>query len=205
MSDSIGFTAIIFGILCFSLCFLPVKRYNIGHSMYYQFVMCVGIWTVSLIVSLIRKSSFAPFAMIGGVIWAIGNMTVCMISKYIGLSMGMLIWGITSMIIGWSIGYFGLVGIARQIVSMPSLNIASICVIIISIIIMFGVKPNVHEDNNTLTHRIVGYILAIVAGILYGFNIAPSKYLSEQNDVPLIDYIFSHSTGILAASTIFYL
>ena len=110
------------------------------------------------------------------------------------------------MIIGWSIGFFGLLGIMQQIINMRDLNIASICVIAFAILLMYFIKPEL-KIPVTFVQRVIGYTSAIVAGVLYGFNTLPSKYLSERigHSSHLIDYIFSHSTGIIVTSTGAYL
>lgn len=42
--------------------------------MFFQWIVCVAIWIVALIVNLIQNSPrFWPFAMIGGFLWATGN------------------------------------------------------------------------------------------------------------------------------------
>lgn len=43
----------------------------------------------------------------GGVIWASGNVFVVPIVKAIGLSKGLLLWGMSNTITGWASGKFG--------------------------------------------------------------------------------------------------
>jgi hypothetical protein len=40
-------------------------------------------------------------AMLGGALWCVGNITVVPIVNSIGLSLGMLLWGLSNMLIGW--------------------------------------------------------------------------------------------------------
>ena len=57
---------------------------------------------------------FQPVAMLGGLLWATGNMMCVPVIKLIGLSMGLLIWGSTNMLMGWASGQFGLFGLKSQ-------------------------------------------------------------------------------------------
>ena len=83
--------------------------------MFFQFMMCTGIWTVGLIVNLVREQpEFQPFAMLGGVLWATGNVMCVPIIKTIGMGMGQLIWGTANCCIGWATGAFGLFGLPED-------------------------------------------------------------------------------------------
>ena len=44
---------------------------------------------------------FMPFAALGGALWALGNSMCVPIINHIGLSLGLLIWGSTNMLMGW--------------------------------------------------------------------------------------------------------
>ena len=44
---------------------------------FFQWIMCIGVWIVALIENLIVGTpQFEPYAMIGGLVWCTGNMTV---------------------------------------------------------------------------------------------------------------------------------
>jgi hypothetical protein len=87
---------------------------------------------------------FEPIAMVGGMLWTIGNVTVVPIIGLIGLGLGnwivalsslfwsehlegMLLWGLSNMIVGWMVGVFGLFSwIGPQTVATPALNYAGL-------------------------------------------------------------------------------
>ena len=63
------------------------------------------------IVAIIRQQNvFSLFAMIGGAVWATGNLCTVPIVKCIGLARGLLVWGVTNMITGWFVSLMGLLG-----------------------------------------------------------------------------------------------
>lgn len=102
-------------------------RTSSSPGMFFQWVTCAAIWMIAMMGDMVLKSpKFHPFAMIGGVIWATGNavciqddpkdlqingMTTASLSgnlatvpiiKAIGLGLGLLIWGSSSLMMGWA-------------------------------------------------------------------------------------------------------
>jgi hypothetical protein len=85
------------------------------YSVFFQWILCVGIWCVGLAINIYQGAPrFEPIAMLGGIIWCTGNLLVVPIVSRIGLSLGLLIWGGSAMIMGWASGVFGLMGINKQ-------------------------------------------------------------------------------------------
>jgi glucose uptake protein GlcU len=234
MNYVLGFIAAVITVIGFGTNLIPIKKYDVGDGMFYQYITCCAIWVCGLIVQLIRNSEFEPFAMIGGLLWTTGNILVFKIVDYIGLGIGMLIWGCSSMIIGWSCGFFGILGVNKQYVNIPILNIIGICIVSIAIILMFFVKktPIVNLDlpieqiepieliestestksleqiKSTNKDRVMGYIFALFTGLLFGLNINPAQYLIDSGKGHrdnLIDYIFSHYCGVLLSSSGYFL
>ena len=210
---ALGFSACFISAICFGINFFPAKNYDISDGFYFQWIMCNVIWCIGLIIQLIRQSYFQNFAIIGGFIWCTGNIIVFKILEYIGLGPGLLIWGSTSMLVGWAIGYFGLFGVTRQIVNSPALNISGVVLILIAIVTMFFIKPTI--QNQVLDIKIVskiqrlcGLFYAVLAGLLFGINLAPIQYLidsQEGRNNNMIDYLFAHYCGILLSSNCYFL
>jgi hypothetical protein len=58
---------------------------------------------------------------------ATGNLTVVPIVKSIGLGLGLLIWGLVGMLVGWASGHFGVLGVAPDPpLAAPWLNYAGV-------------------------------------------------------------------------------
>jgi hypothetical protein len=98
--------------------------------MFFQWIMCSGIWVIGLITVGFEdtrqvypsESPFAPSAkqlsswlsfffcflfffcfpaaMLGGMMWCIGNVMCIQVIKMIGLSIGLMIWGTISSVTG---------------------------------------------------------------------------------------------------------
>jgi hypothetical protein len=88
---------------------------------------------------------FEPLAMLGGVVWACGNVWVVPIVKTIGLSMGLLIWGMVNMLRGWASGRFGLFGLTPDAIGSPAINDAGVFFAVAALGVYVFLKPEMEE------------------------------------------------------------
>eukprot|EP00469_Lotharella_globosa_P000964 CAMPEP_0167804630 /NCGR_PEP_ID=MMETSP0111_2-20121227/20611_1 /TAXON_ID=91324 /ORGANISM="Lotharella globosa, Strain CCCM811" /LENGTH=285 /DNA_ID=CAMNT_0007701457 /DNA_START=32 /DNA_END=889 /DNA_ORIENTATION=- len=128
-------------VVFFGSNFTIVKKYDSGDGIFFQLWMCMGIWTVGLVVNLIQGSpKFWPFAMLGGVLWAIGNVLCVYIIQQIGLGLGLVIWGSTLMLTGWFTGFFGLFGLEKDDISVVWLSVIGLVFALASLLTSFFVE-----------------------------------------------------------------
>ncbi|KAM6268302.1 transmembrane protein 144 isoform 2-T4 [Spheniscus humboldti] len=207
---AVGFTSSTVAVLLFGTNFVPVKKFDTGDGMFFQWILCASIWIVSLVVNLIQNCPrFWPLAMVGGFVWATGNVTVVPIVKTIGLALGLLIWASFNLLTGWASSRFGWFGIDPEEVSRPILNYIGAGLSLLSAVIFLFIKTevqsssaslestpllressiNVSEDTsddswvNRLSpakKRLIGCGLAVVAGILYGSSFVPVLYIKDH-------------------------
>jgi len=119
-SSAVGYLCSLVAVIFFGSNFVPVKKFETGDGIFFQWVLCNGIFIVGNFVNVYRNfPTFEPIAMIGGSLWALGNIMSVPIIKLIGLSLGLLIWGSTNMIVGWASGTFGLFGLKANPVADP--------------------------------------------------------------------------------------
>ncbi|MCI4395059.1 hypothetical protein PGIGA_G00175960 [Pangasianodon gigas] len=207
-----GFVSCAVSVLFYGSNFVPVKKIDTGDGMFFQWVLCAAIWTVSMIANIILSSpKFWPLAMLGGAIWATGNVTVVPILKTIGLGLGLLIWATFNLLMGWASSRFGWFGIEPEKVTKPILNYCGAGLCLLSAIVFFFVKsdvqrsatseetpllidstvntdPQTSSDNSWVdmlppfTKRLVGSGLAVVAGLLYGSSFIPMLYIKNHAD-----------------------
>jgi glucose uptake protein GlcU len=140
-----GFICVFIAMLGFGSNFVPVKRFETGDGMFFQWVLCCAIWCCGVVVYCFQGCpTFQPVAMLGGAIWATGNIMSVPIIKTLGLSLGLLIWGQTNMIVGWATGYFGLFGVKSQAnqISTPSLNFVGVGLAVVALSLYVFIKPN---------------------------------------------------------------
>ncbi|XP_063165713.1 transmembrane protein 144 isoform X2 [Candoia aspera] len=145
---TIGFTSSAVAVVLFGTNFVPVKKFDTGDGMFFQWILCAAIWIVSLIVNLIQNSPrFWPLAMVGGFLWATGNVTVVPIIKTIGLGLGLLIWASFNLLTGWASSRFGWFGIDPEEVRKPVLNYIGAALAVLSSIIFLFIKSDVHNSS----------------------------------------------------------
>jgi hypothetical protein len=135
-NTAVGFIAVAISSLFWGSNFVPVKEFPTGDGVYFQWVypisfqylipqvMCCGIYFVGLIVNGIRAfPKYEAFSMIGtdffffclcfkgGFLWCTGNILTVPIVRLIGLGIGLLLWSMVSLLVGWASGRFGLFGL----------------------------------------------------------------------------------------------
>lgn len=202
-----GFSACAVAAVFFGSNFVPVKKFDTGDGMFFQWILCAAIWIVSVIANIILHSpQFWPYAMLGGFIWATGNVTVVPILKTIGLGLGLLIWASFNLLMGWASSTFGWFGINKETVPRPYLSYTGAALCLISALIFFFVKSegglsrSVPETTPLLSHgtinespsdvswvdnlsplkkRLIGCGLAVAAGLLYGSSFVPVLYIKD--------------------------
>lgn len=138
-----GYLGAFSAVVLFGSNFLPVKTTDSGDGMFFQFMMCCGIWTVGLCVNIIRGSPVLyPLAMLGGLIWCSGNIMVVFIIQRIGMGLGLLIWGFTGLLMGWATGFFGWFGLPPDDIHIGWLNILGVAFASLSLGVAFFIKPS---------------------------------------------------------------
>jgi glucose uptake protein GlcU len=260
--DYVGYIAVAIACLCYGSFFVPVKKFETGDGVFFQWILCCAVLLAGFVVNIVRAfPPFQPLAMLGGFLWCTGNMMAVPIIKTIGLSLGMLLWGLSNEIMGWSTATFGLFGLHAQTTSHPALNYAGAAIAIPAAIVFAFIKPSAtngangeHKPHHDHEHgmadtpdydtdsaddrrtrllqvngdeeerarlyaeldwterltptkkRVLGIVLSVISGALYGSNFTPPQYIMDNcpecSQVGL-DYVFSHFLGIWLTSTLY--
>ncbi|XP_076467448.1 transmembrane protein 144-like isoform X2 [Babylonia areolata] len=248
--EYVGFITAGVAVIFYGSNFVPVKKYETGDGMFFQWMLCIGIFMTGLVVQIVRHSTFYPIVMLGGVIWATGNLCVVPIIKTIGMGLGLCTWAMFNLLGGWASGRFGWLGIDPEIPSNEVLNYVGVCLAVASSVIYAFVKNNISTPtvemqvqvdseepllgnnrrsssiNSNLTdqnspdgpsfldrrspvnRRIIGIILSVFSGFLYGINFVPAIHVmnrvhgASQNS---LDYVFAQYCGIFLASTFYFM
>uniref|UniRef100_A0AAR2KK66 Transmembrane protein 144a n=1 Tax=Pygocentrus nattereri TaxID=42514 RepID=A0AAR2KK66_PYGNA len=212
-----GFVSCAVSVLFYGSNFVPVKKIDTGDGMFFQWVLCAAVWTVSLVANIILRSpKFWPLAMLGGAIWATGNITVVPIVKTIGLGLGILIWASFNLLMGWASSRFGWFGIEAETVGKPTLNYCGAGLCLLSAIVFFFVKTDVQRPaTSEETPLLIDNVCHFLAGILYGFSFVPVLYIKHHASDPGgpfsgasqfdLDYVFAQFSGIFLTSTVYFL
>jgi Transmembrane family, TMEM144 of transporters len=89
--------------------------------------------------------AFQPWAMLGGVIWCLGNATAVTIIKLIGVGLGISIWGSANLLTGWATGKFGLFGLTAESVSQPILNYVGVAIAVSAMLVFLFIQPTLDD------------------------------------------------------------
>ncbi|XP_062596151.1 transmembrane protein 144-like isoform X2 [Saccostrea cucullata] len=237
----IGFIAAGVSVLLYGSNFAPVKKFETGDGMFFQWILCGAALLVGIIVQVIRGTRhFYPLVMIGGLVWETGNICVVPIIKTIGMGLGLCIWGMTNLLSGWATSRFGLFGVTpSDKIGNDTLNTVGVVIAVFSSIIFAFVRnevtpvemtesepllnntsrgsinrdPTDTEDNtfidrlSPVNKRILGIVLSVVSGVLYGQMFTPAVYLQDQkgHSENSLDYVFACFCGIYITSTAYFI
>lgn len=142
----LGFIACGVAVLFFGSNFIPVKQFKTGDGFFFQWLLCSAIFLVGVIVNAAKSfPKFYPLAMIGGWCWATGNVLTVLIIQTIGLSQGLLIWGMFNCLMGWASGTFGWFGLPaeKENINNKPMNYAGVAIAVSSAFVYMFVKSNV--------------------------------------------------------------
>ncbi|CAG2194728.1 Transmembrane protein 144 [Mytilus edulis] len=139
-----GFITAGIAVLFFGSVPLPVKKYETGDGLFFQWIFCSGVMLAGIVVQLIRQQPpFFPIAMTGGVVFAFGNICVVPIVKTIGLGLGFGIWSMVCLLSGWSTGRFGFFGVDKSIPEHITMNYLGVAICVLSAFVFVMVKTEV--------------------------------------------------------------
>jgi glucose uptake protein GlcU len=273
----VGWVGVVIAVVFFGSNFIPVKKFDTGDGLFFQWMLCIGIWLVGLVVNMIllMPPFFIP-SLLGGFLWTTGNLMAVSIIKMIGLTMGLTVWGVTNMLSGWFTGTV----ILKESMECAPLNYSAVAIVVISVIVLAFVKSSgkktddsrgvsetspllaeqdslegslrdkvvqresgrasIQNSYDKLTfspsarnggvgsqelderdgdyswtdrlgvwpRRIIGFSLALVAGVFFGIQFIFIEYMKLCTDrahsCSDINYLFGHYSGILLASTFYF-
>ncbi|XP_067661380.1 transmembrane protein 144-like isoform X1 [Haliotis asinina] len=139
----VGFICCGLASILFATIYVPVKKFETGDGMFFQWVLTNGILITGFVIQAIRLSRFYPIVMVGGSLWATGNVFVVPIVKTMGLGLGICVWGSVQLLVGWANGRFGLVGVDAEIPNNITLNYVGVSLSLVSTVMYAFVKPDI--------------------------------------------------------------
>lgn len=144
----VGFITASLAVVFYGTTYIPVKKYDTGDGMFFQWVFGISIGLYALIIAQVRDNpKFYPITMIGGALFITGNLTVIPIVKMIGLGLGFSIWGVTNLLSGWATGRFGLFGLKADPPDNLVLNDIGVTLAVFSAVIFSVVKNEISAAN----------------------------------------------------------
>ncbi|KAJ8297482.1 hypothetical protein KUTeg_024013 [Tegillarca granosa] len=148
-----GYISAVIAVVFYGSNFAPVKKFETGDGMFFQWIVCTAILLVGIVVQIIRNApKFLPLVMIGGVVWETGNICVVPIIKTIGMGIGLCIWGMTNLLSGWATARFGLFGVEKEVPDNPTLNYIGVVLAVFSAVVFSFVKNEITPVTDYTIH-----------------------------------------------------
>ncbi|KAH8066177.1 carbohydrate transmembrane transporter [Aureococcus anophagefferens] len=66
--------------------------------------------------------------------------------NFIGMSLGLLIWGATNMVVGWASGRYGLFGLDKDAIANPALNYVGVALVLVCLGLFTRVETKTRAD-----------------------------------------------------------
>ena len=154
--QAVGLLACFGSVLLFALFSLPTKTSQLGDGIFFQLLMCMGIFFVGAGVFLAQCAArpggacapLSPTAALGGAIWCLSNVLLTPIVKCIGVGPAMMAWGLNEGLIGWATGRFGLFGLRPEPVRDATQNSLGVALVVLSLCILAAVQPAVSDGSD---------------------------------------------------------
>ncbi|MFH4974202.1 hypothetical protein AB6A40_000911 [Gnathostoma spinigerum] len=123
----VGFVALLISCTSFGFMFAPLRKLDCGDGLFVQWIQCSTVFVCGFMLNIIRGfPRFNPIAMIGGFLYATGNIFAVPAIRGLGIGVGMIIWGAIQVLVGWGVARFGLFGTASQPVQNNIMNVSGI-------------------------------------------------------------------------------
>ena len=136
---ALGYACCLIASVAYAVNYLPVKKYDTGDGVFFAFAMSLGILVVGLVLGFTQHEplAFEPLAAVGGVIFTLGNLLCPLVIQLIGLGLGLTIWDLSNMLMGWVTGRFGLFGVDKEISARPIFNYSGLALACVSLVFMY--------------------------------------------------------------------
>ncbi|KAM7537526.1 hypothetical protein Aperf_G00000070582 [Anoplocephala perfoliata] len=137
-----GYASIIGLTIGYGTMYLPTKKYDTGSGMVFQWVLCTSMAFTLLGIHICAGSArIWALSVLSGVFWASGNVMVVPIIKRLGMGVGMLIWSMVNVVMGWAVFRFGWFGVQPEVPKDNTLNIIGVIFAALSIIAYAFITP----------------------------------------------------------------
>lgn len=142
-----SYLCVVIAALCFGVMYVPVKGYKTYDGTVFQWNLCSGILFGGMVLGIVCEGDIPQGnieGMIGGGFWAISNMAVLPLVKFLGLGLGFALYHAVNLFTGYSIGRAGAfesLGIPADAGTVPWLRDAGAAALVLSFVIMVFVEP----------------------------------------------------------------
>ncbi|KAI6243017.1 hypothetical protein M3Y99_00149200 [Aphelenchoides fujianensis] len=146
MEQVIALAEIAVVCLLFGSIYVPIKRFRPGDGFFSQFMMSLGIFAVGFgIFAATGFGRFFPLAMVGGVLIGVGNLVAIPIIQELGLALAILLFNVTSCVVNYAVGTFGLFGTRARRPAVFWLSLVGMLLVVVGGVLISFVKTKPSE------------------------------------------------------------
>ena len=163
----VGVVGVLLATLFWGCNLSVVKRYDMQDGIVFQFWSAVGVMLVGVCTLFVSANEnavnsthdFRPvlswYGIIGGAMWALGNLLTVIIVNRVGLGVGLSIWGGVSLVTSFLFGLLGFMDLKPQVMNLK-IAIPGIILAIAALVSFAFVQPTIKSNDATNGNGYVG-------------------------------------------------
>lgn len=191
--DVVGAVSAFLAAVFFGVMYIPVKQYETFDGSGFQWLMSVGILAVGLMYKgLHPTTSLITHGITSGILWALSNIFVIPAVRLLGLGVGFAFYHCINLILGYSIGRFGLFGAPMENTTNPLIKDIGLIFLFFSLVLMIRVEPSITRSHTEQASS------PTESTHLLSKQALPKTSNTLPNNKPLSTRIIHRVSGILA-------
>eukprot|EP00002_Diphylleia_rotans_P009774 TRINITY_DN20127_c0_g1_i1.p1 TRINITY_DN20127_c0_g1~~TRINITY_DN20127_c0_g1_i1.p1 ORF type:complete len:358 (+),score=75.47 TRINITY_DN20127_c0_g1_i1:55-1128(+) len=135
-----GYGGAFVAAIMFGSNYVVTKNFPTGDGIAVSWAMSVGILCVGYACTLFNDFVFVSSGILGGSLWALGNLLVPLAIRLAGLGPAFCLWSTGNLLTGWAVGKFGAFGVSKSDLANDGLNVAGAVLGLVALFIYFFVK-----------------------------------------------------------------
>ncbi|GMR40490.1 hypothetical protein PMAYCL1PPCAC_10685, partial [Pristionchus mayeri] len=207
----LGGVSTVISVVAFGTVFVPIKKFEARDGTFVALMMGVGMLIPCLVSSLAYSTpTVFPLALISGLCYAIANSCSIFIMEQVGMAVGGLVWNVVTALSGWAVARWVVEFLIRVTPLFVHKCVISRCGVLQDGLIFTFVRSNPiptrpapgfeakHINNRPegigmplspaakrerppIKMRLIGFVLALLCGLLHGNTPTPINYLRLQH------------------------
>jgi hypothetical protein len=139
-----GYLAAAVASLMFGSCYVPMKRFDTGDGLFFQWIFGATVFAFGVGCEVFSQSLvFDWYGVLGGAVWALGNVCVVPILRFLGLGLGFLVWSAVNLLGAYAWGALGLFGLEREVPRNITVSLLGLAFGVLSFLIFLFIKPTI--------------------------------------------------------------
>eukprot|EP00002_Diphylleia_rotans_P035986 TRINITY_DN7893_c0_g1_i1.p1 TRINITY_DN7893_c0_g1~~TRINITY_DN7893_c0_g1_i1.p1 ORF type:complete len:374 (+),score=83.32 TRINITY_DN7893_c0_g1_i1:50-1171(+) len=132
--------------------YVVTKNFPTGDGFMFTWVMSMGILVVGFFMTLFNEMVLESGGLLGGSLWALGNLMVPLVIRLLGLGPAMCLWSAGGLLSGYMSGRFGFFGVGKTAIrdDLDAINILGAIFGVVAIFFYSSVKKDSELESENL-------------------------------------------------------